>query len=43
MSLETKIKDLEQEIRLILGKQESIEERLDEIEERFNELNEKVS
>lgn len=43
MSPENKMKDLEQEIHLVMDKLEGIEERLDDLEEKFNVLEEKIS
>ena len=43
MSAESKLADIETEIRLILDKIDGFEERLEEIQEQINELNEKLN
>ena len=43
MSAETRLADIEAEIRLILDKIDGFEERIEEIQEQINELNEQLS
>jgi DNA anti-recombination protein RmuC len=43
MSTESKLADIEEDIRLILDKIDGFEERLEEIQEQLNELNEQLS